>query len=234
MRRNGYVEWDRVIEPRKALWNHPDVISALQFTIDESIKKGWSPSASLISGGGISFATGRVALVLEGPWYLPNLYGPLATTKRGINYDVVVPPNGTGGRNYSYAHIHGHVIAQQSAHKEGAWDLIKYITSDAGQRAIAEGARMCATPDNVRDIWAPIASKTYHFKHTDVFVTSQRDGTTPLIMGQGSTINAYGGGPLDSMWSGMVGLQLTGKQAVEKYEPKLQAVLDKYWAARSK
>ncbi|MBE1610169.1 ABC transporter substrate-binding protein [Actinopolymorpha pittospori] len=232
MRRNGEVEWDRVVEPTKAMWNQPDIVSALQFTLCDAISKGWSPGPSAIQGGGISFATGRVAMVLEGPWYLPNLYGPLATTKAGINYDVVPPPAGTGGGNYSYAHIHGHVMAAQSTHKEGAWELIKFITGDVGQRIIAEGARMCATPTNVERIWAPIAGRDFRFHNTDAFVVSQREGTTPLVMGEGSPINAYGGEPLDSMWTALQSGQRSAAEIVEQYQPALQRVLDRYWAER--
>lgn len=233
MRRNGYVEWDRVIEPRKVRWNHPDVVSALQFTLVDAIKNGWSPGPSIISGGGVSFATDTIGLTLEGPWYLPNLHGALATTPQGINYDVVPPPLGSDGKNHSYAHIHGHVISAQSPHKEGAWELIKFITSDEAQRIIAEGARMCATPDNVAKIWGPVATKDFHFTNADVFATSQREGTTPIIMGQGSTINAYGGDPLDSMWTALESGTRSAAEIVDEYQPRLQSTLDNYWKART-
>lgn len=123
-------------------------------------------------------------------------------------------------------------MAAQSTHKEGAgaWELIKFITGDVGQRIIAEGARMCATPTNVERIWAPIAGRDFRFRNTDAFVVSQREGTTPLVMGEGSPVNAYGGEPLDSMWTALQSGQRSAAEIVEQYQPALQRVLDRYWA----
>ena len=50
MRRNGHVEWDNVIEPKQADWDHEDIASALQFMIYDAIEKEWSPSPDVITG----------------------------------------------------------------------------------------------------------------------------------------------------------------------------------------
>jgi len=235
MRRNGHVEWDRIVEPTEQRWQHEDVVSALQFTLVDCLRNRWAPGPSAVAGGGISFATGKVALTPEGPWYLPNLHGPLATTKAGINYDVVGLPLGERNpvRN-SWSLVHGHVMSAQSKNKEAAWDLIKFITSDEGQEIVARGGRMCATPANIKNIWAPIAGKAFNFSHTDAFADSQAGGVVPMIMGQGSPISADGGEPLDSVWTALELADRTAEQILAEYGPGVQAVLDDYWASRAR
>ena len=233
MRRNGHIEWDQVVEPKKQLWEHEDVISALQFMIYDCIQNEWSPSPDVIAGGGVGVDTGRVAMVLEGPWYMPRLWGELATQQPGINFDVVEPPVGTANRNFNFGHVHGHVITKQAKEPDGGWELIQFILSDEGQKIIAEGGRMCGTPDNIDKIWGPIASKTYNFENIEAFSNGMREGSTPLIMGQGSQIQAYGGGPITSIWDALLGLQMTAEEAIKTYGPEIQAELDNYWAERS-
>ena len=234
MRRNGTMEWDRPVEPTKAKWTQTDIVDALQFTIYETIKNGWCPSPSMIQGGGISVASGRVAMVLEGPWYLPQMWGDKAARQGGINYDVVDPPVGSTEYNYNFAHVHGHTMAKQSKVRDAGWEVIKYILSDDGQTAIAQGGRMCGTPENIQKIWAPIASKAYNFKNTDAFVNGMKEGSTPLIMGQGFPIDAYGGSanPVATAWDQMLGLKATAKEALETANPQIQKLLDDYWAKR--
>jgi multiple sugar transport system substrate-binding protein len=232
MRRNGYVEWDQVVEPRQANWIHEDVISALQFLICDAIANQWSPGPEVIAGGGVGVDTDRVAMVLEGPWYMPRLWGDLATTEAGINFDVVEPPIGDLDQNLSFGHVHGHAITAQSAEPDGSWDLIKFVLSDEGQEIIANGGRMCGTPDNIEKIWGPIASDSYSFENVEAFSNGMRAGSTPLIMGEGSQIHAYGGGPITSMWDAMLGLQKTAEEAVTDANAEIQRVLDEYWRDR--
>lgn len=234
MRRNGKMEWDRPVEPTKAQWTEPDIVDALQFTICDTIKNGWCPSPSMIQGGGISVASGRAAMVTEGPWYLPQMYGDKAAKEGGLNYDIVEPPLGSTGYNYNFAHVHGHTMAKQSKVRDAGWEVLKYILSDDGQKTIAQGGRMCGTPENIEKIWAPIASKTYNFQNTDAFINGMKEGATPLIMGQGFPIDAYGGSanPVATLWDQLLGLKATAKDALGAANPEIQKLLDDYWAKR--
>ena len=233
MRRNGYMEWDQVIEPKKAMWDHPDVVSALQFLIYDAIKNEWSPGPDVIAGGGIGVDTGRVAMVQEGPWYMPRLWGELAATEQGINFDVVEPPVGTANRNFTFAHVHGHTVAAASQEKDGAWELIKFILSDEGQQLIAQGGRMCGTPTNIDKIWGPIASKQYNFENVSAFSNGMREGSTPVIFGDGSQIHSYGGGPISALWDTLLGLQADAQTAVTEANPEIQRIVDEYWSFKA-
>jgi multiple sugar transport system substrate-binding protein len=235
LRRNGYLEWDQVIEPKKAQWNNPDIYDTLQFMIYDAIKNNWSPSPDVITGGGVGVDTGRCAMVFEGPWYIPQLWGDLATMKDkggGINFDVEEPPVGKAGKNTTFGHVHGHCIASASKNVPAATQLISYILSDEGQTVIANGGRMTGHPDNIDKIWGPIVTKKYNFKNIAAFSNGMREGSTPLIMGQGTQLTAYGGGPLDKLWQQLLGTQKMAKDAVAEANDGLQAELDNYWKSR--
>jgi multiple sugar transport system substrate-binding protein len=230
MRRNGHVEWDEVIEPKTANWDHEDVTSALQTLIYDAIQNQWSPSPDVIAGGGVGVDTGRVAMVFEGPWYMPRLWGELATNPdAGINFDVAEPPVGAAGRNTTFGHVHGHCMTEGSENKDGGWELIKFILGDEGQKIIAQGGRMCGKPENIDAIWGPIASETYNFTNVEAFSNGMREGATPLIMGEGSPIHAYGGGPITALWDKLLGQQQPAAEALAIANTEIQAVLDQYW-----
>lgn len=231
LRRNGYLEWDREIEPKQAKWVHPDIVDTLQYLVYDTIKNKMSPSPDVVSGGGVGVDTGRVAMVFEGPWYLPNLYGELATLKDkgGIEFDVAEPPLGASGHNMTFGHVHGHCIASTSKNPQAGWELIKYILSDDGQTIIANGGRMTGHPDNIDKIWGPIATKKYNFSNVSAFSNGMREGSTPLIMGQGTELNAYGGGPINKLWDALLGNQKMAKDAVAEANEGIQAMLDDYW-----
>jgi hypothetical protein len=110
--------------------------------------------------------------------------------------------------------------------------LIKFILSDAGQQIIAEGGRMCGTPDNIAAIWGPIASETYKFTNTTAFANGMRNGSTPVIFGEGSTFDAYGGGPITSLWDKLLGQQETAEEALKAANTEIQTLLDDYWSSR--
>ncbi len=236
MRRNGYIEWDQIIEPKKAGWVNDDVISALDFCVEGAIAKEWSPSPEVIQGGGVGVDTGRCAMVLEGPWFMPRCWGELSTLAKetgGINYDVIHPPYGSNGKNNAFAHVHGHCMASASTKKQEAWTLLKYILDTEGQTFIANGGRMPGHPDNIDSLWAPIATKKYNFTNSKAFSDGMREGSTPMVLGEGGEFNAYGSGPLQVLWDKLLGNQVPTQQAVEEANVELQASLDRYWAERA-
>jgi hypothetical protein len=116
-----------------------------------------------------------------------------------------------------------------SQNKDGGWDLIKFILGDEGQTLIANGGRMCGSPDNIDKIWGPIASKNYNFTNTSAFSNGMREGATPLIMGKGATIHAYGGAPITALWDKLLGQQATAADALKVANTEIQAALDQYW-----
>ena len=233
MRRNGHIEWDRINEPTQAFWDHPDIASALQYLVYDAIENHWSPSPAVMEGGGVGVDTGRVAMYLEGPWVMPRLRGELATTPEGINFDVIEAPTGTADTNYTFGHVHGHVITARSTHQDEAWDVIEFILGDEGQTIIANGGRMCGTPNNIKKIWGDIASETYGFSNTEAFANTMRDSSISVIFGEGSQIDAYRGGAITNLWDKLLGQTETAEEALKIAQVEIQDHLDLYWADRA-
>lgn len=233
MRRNGHIEWDRITEPTQAYWDHPDIASALQYLIYDAIANGWSPGPEVVEGGGVGVDTGRVAMYLEGPWVMPRLQGELATTEEGINFDVIEAPTGTADSNFTFGHVHGHVMTANSTHQDESWDLIKFIIGEEGQTIIANGGRMCGTPDNITNIWGDIASEIYGFSNTAAFANTMRESSISVIFGQGTELGAYDGGPITTLWDKLLGQTETAEEALKVAQVEIQTLVDQYWADRA-
>ena len=233
MRRNGHIEWDQITEPTKAFWDHPDIASALQYLIYDAISNHWSPGPAVVEGGGVGVDTGRVAMYLEGPWVMPRLRGELATTPEGINFDVIEAPTGTADTNFTFGHVLGHVITAPSTHQDEAWDVIKFILGDEGQTIIANGGRMCGTPDNIEKIWGDIASEIYGFSNTAAFANTMRESSISVIFGEGTQLGAYSGGPITTLWDKLLGQTETAAEALKIAQVEIQELVDQYWADRA-
>jgi multiple sugar transport system substrate-binding protein len=233
MRKDGQLEWDTIVEPKEARWLQPEIIDGLQFTVVDAIAKGWCPSPATIDGGGVTIGTGRVAMTMEGPWFLANMQGPGASKEGGVPFDVVVPPKGAAGKNETIAEVHGHVIAKASKNPDAAWKVLKFILGDEGQQIIAQGGRMCGTPDNIEKFWVPIAEKTYSFTNGKAFADAMRTGRNPIIAGAGANYDAVAGPstPLQVAWDAMLA-GTSAKEALEAAQPALQKILDDYWAKK--
>jgi multiple sugar transport system substrate-binding protein len=233
MRMNGTLEWDTIVEPKEARWDQPEIIDALQYTVVDTIANGYCPSPATIEGGGVSLASGRVAMVMEGPWYLAQLYGPDAAVEGGINFDAVEPPLGSTGKDETIAEVHGHVIAKSTKVADAAWELLKVIMSEEGQKLIAEGGRMCSTPDLIEKLWVPKVQEQYHFQNAKAYADSMRTGRNPNISGAGANYDAVAGPstPLAVAWDAMLA-GTSAQEALTTAQPLLQKILDEYWAKK--
>ena len=230
MHMDGAVEWDTRIEPKKSQWVQDPITNALQYTVVDVIANGMSPSPATIQGGGVTVATGRVAMTMEGPWFLAQMQGDKPAKEGGVPFDVIEPPVGSTGKDETIAEVHGQVMAKDTKQPDAAWKLLKYIMTDAGQQRIAEGGRMCGTPDNIEKYWVPIAQKTYNFENGKAFADSMRTGMNPLFAGAGANYDAVAGtgAPLAVAWDAMLN-GTSAKAALTEAEPKLQKILDDYW-----
>lgn len=233
MHMDGKSEWDQRVEPKKSMWVQDEIINALQFTVVDTIAKGWCPSPATIQGGGVTVATGRVAMCMEGPWTLANMQGPKAAKQGGIAFDVIEPPVGKTGKDETIAEVHGYVVAKATKALDAAWKLYKYIMTDPGQKRIADGGRMCGTPENIEKMWVPTAQKTYNFSNGKAFADSMRTGMNPLFAGAGANYDAVAGtgAPLTVAWEAMLNGTPASK-AITEAQPKLQKILDDYWAKK--
>lgn len=233
MRMNGGLEWDSIVEPKESKWLQPEIMEGLQYTVVDTVAKGFCPSPATIQGGGVSLAAGNVAMVMEGPWYLAQLYGPDAAVEGGIKFDAVEPPVGSSGKDETIAEVHGHVMTKTTKDTDAAWEVMKAIMSEEGQKRIAAGGRMCSTPEYIESLWVPLAQEKFSFSNAKAYADSMRTGRNPIISGAGSNYDAVAGPstPLAVAWDAMLA-GTSAEEALTTAQPLLQAILDEYWSKK--
>lgn len=133
---NGGGLVDDVKNPQKTTLGDPKAIGGLQFFADMSNLYHSMPTPIAFSnfgtGADIMFAKGRVAMFLSGIWETPQF------RNYNFEWDVVMFPKndqgiravGTGGTGYA--------ILKSSKQKKAAWEVIKALTGEEGQKQFAK------------------------------------------------------------------------------------------------
>jgi multiple sugar transport system substrate-binding protein len=236
MRLGGHLESYPLIKPKKANFADPLVTKYLQQQFGDLAKMGAAiPAGALLAGGGqygyysYGIQNGLVAMKIEGPWFMPQMTGPIAVKKGGLAFDVVSAPR-QGTQWHAPSGVSGHTIVAQSKNAEAGWELIKFIIGDQGQRRVAEGGRTCSRADAIQKLWFPIASKLYGFKNYEPWAKTV--GAADMIETGGVTSNQIllqGGfqAAVDSVANG----SQTAAQAFAPVNPKVQALYDAWWRA---
>jgi multiple sugar transport system substrate-binding protein len=234
IRKDGVLEWDTIVEPKVAQFTQDPIVEGLQWTIVDATNNGWTPAPGALAGGGLTIASGQVAMTYEGPWYLPNMSGPKAQNEGGVNFDVIHMPFGKSGKDETVAEIAGFEINIATKFVDEGWEWIKFNTTDAAQTHVAQGGRMCHLPETITNIWVPIAQEQYNFTNGKAFGDAMNTGRNPIISGEGSDLFAMmlTGTPLGVAWDAMSGGQIGAREALETANAECQAILDAYWAKK--
>lgn len=234
-RMNNQLEWDRIAEPRKAQWNAPAVIEAYQYQLyDSQYKLRISPTQELLAADASynRIELGGVVMKLEGPRFLPCMWGTQAKRPGGMPFDVQLLPRAKTSKTPHLNLIEGQAMTKMSKDKEAAWDVMKWIAGDNGQQRIAEGGRMCNVPDAIRKLWLPAVKSKYNLANAEVFLKAVDLGTINLVAEvTEDVINRAAG--LGQAITDLRDGKVTAKDALDAVQPKIQHVLDGYWAAQT-
>jgi multiple sugar transport system substrate-binding protein len=233
-RMHGQLEWDRIAEPKKAFWNSAAVIDAYQFQLyDSQYKLQISPTQALLDADANAnrLEFGQVAMKVEGPWFLPRMWGPQAKREGGTQFDVQLLPTGRINKKLHMNLIEGQAMTVQSKDKDAAWEVMKWIASDNGQRRIAEGGRMCNIPETNRKFWLPSVKQKYNVANADAFLKAI-EGATINLVGEvtENVINRDAG--LSAAITSIRDGKATAREALEQVQPRIQQLLDQYWASQ--
>jgi len=167
---------------------------------------------------------------MEGPWFLPQMWGRIARREGGLQYDVAPMPKGT--QQHAVHLQHGHTINAKTKSQDASWELVKWIASDQGQRRVAEGGRMCNLAENNEKLWAPIATRDFNFKNVQAFLQTQKTGSINVVGGVSEAQISRDGGLGDAINDIMDG-KATAREALAVAHPKIQALLDQYWTQQA-
>ncbi len=115
----------------------PNTLKGIQFRADMMNKyKMMLPPSSLTAMGGMGtsdmFINGTVAMYLSGIWPTPKF-----RAIKDFKWDVVMLPKNPNGYRAFPTGGSGYGILKSSTHKKEAWDLVKYISGEAGAKMLA-------------------------------------------------------------------------------------------------
>jgi multiple sugar transport system substrate-binding protein len=234
-RMNNHLEWDRIAEPKKAAWNAGPVIEAYQYQLyDSQYKLQISPTQQMLDAdpnyNRLEF--GGVAMKVEGPWFLPRMWGPQAKREGGTAYDVQLLPRSKAAKTPHMNLIEGQAMTKQSKDKEAAWDVMKWIAGEKGQQRIAEGGRMNNVPEMIRTFWLPSVRQKYNVANAEAFLKAVDGASINLVAEVTENVINRDAGLAQALTDVRDG-KVTPKDALDTTQPKIQQVLDTYWATQS-
>ncbi|MBI2941728.1 MAG: sugar ABC transporter substrate-binding protein [Chloroflexi bacterium] len=231
----GEMEWDSIVEPRKAKWDQPGIIDALQLhSVDIVHKHKITPSPAALSaaGYGAMIGTGKTAMINDGSWVFPVLKGPDAKTPEGREFDVVMPPLPRSGKRPSVASSNGvHPIWAASKARDAAWELVKFMSEEPAQATMPPiTGRQPVTIEHNYKYWVPDVEKTYGIKNAKAFVEILKTGATHLVGGPIDPGYLTREGGITEAFDKMQGQGQPAAQVIPEMNKKLQKALDDFWA----
>jgi multiple sugar transport system substrate-binding protein len=227
-RNDTQPEWDPLVEPKKAQWVQPVVMERLGFLMYDAFHT-LRISPLLSEQGQVNIEQGRVAMKVEGPWFLPTMWGRLAPRQPGVPFDVVPLPKGKSGQRVTAAVGHTHTINAQTKYEEAAWDLVKFVASDQAQEIIARvTGRNLITPEQNQKIWVPLVQSTYNFKTADAFIKSMEFGSFHLAGELGEGLLFRDSGFNDGITAMVDGSKKVG-DVIPEANRRMQQLMDDFW-----
>lgn len=132
----------------RCLLNEERVVEALQFMVDIYDDAGGYQSVLAyqagFQGGALDpFITGKVAMRIDGYFYMPHL----AQFGRDLNFGVAPPPvsermiQETGETQVSWSGGWSYAIPINALHQEAAWEFIRFMKSERALKIMQESER---------------------------------------------------------------------------------------------
>jgi multiple sugar transport system substrate-binding protein len=232
MRLHGEKEWDREVEPRKAQWGLPSVMDTLQFQVyDVFHNLKVAPTAADQQGNVNRMQDGNVAMKVEGPWFLPSMWGPNA---KNIPFEVALLPKGQRGGRTHMAFGHVHTLNTQTKAKDAAWDFMKFVGGEKAQHELVRiSGRQPITPEFNRRLWVPHVQQQYNFKQAEVFVKAFDTGIVHLT-GEVDDLLILREAGLGDALSAMASGAKKAVDVIPDVNRRIQQLLDDYWAKQGK
>ena len=131
----GAGGWITNADQTKITADSPQNLQALQY-VQKLLKSGVMkfPKQLDAGWGGEAFGKGKAAMTIEGNW----IDGAMKTDYPSVKYQVVPLPVGPTGQNATLSFSNCWGVAQKSAHRSAAVDLVKYLSSANQQMTFAK------------------------------------------------------------------------------------------------
>jgi ABC-type sugar transport system permease subunit/ABC-type glycerol-3-phosphate transport system substrate-binding protein len=134
---------------KRCTMNDPKVVDALTWMTKVYDSLGGATAAkafeSTLQGGDLDpFITGKVVMKIDGFWQITDT---VAQYGRNVNWGIAQPPIPkwqveSGSRTCTWVSGWCYAIPSTAKHKEAAWELLRYLSSQRANEIIAETTRL--------------------------------------------------------------------------------------------
>jgi multiple sugar transport system substrate-binding protein len=169
------------------------------------------------SNAGDAFKQGKVGIFNWGDFYIGSLTDPTEGAK--FNWGVALIPGAKAGQNASFAGGDNIAITAGAKNPDGAWEFLKWVTDDEGQKVIADKGVMPIRLDLLKSLYVP---KDPRYQ---VFADALAVGKVPYSVIENELFNDSNG-----IWSTMIQEAVFGSGSVadaqDKAQKSAQSLLD--------
>ena len=232
IRGTGKQEFDSLIDPKKAMFNQPEIVDIVQKMAQDVVYNlKVSPSPADKEGGANAFNTGNCAMKYEGAWWLPRMNSPeLRAENKHIPFDVVMMPKMADANRPHRGWAEG-IALLKSDNVEAAWGFASFAASEEGDKIYSETTgRMPNRMDLVENWWIPTVQERFQITNAKAFVEALKVSEVDVIGGvPRSKLNAEIVKPL--AYDKLVNNSATAADVLPEVDKAMQAMLDEYWAS---
>jgi multiple sugar transport system substrate-binding protein len=232
IRGTGKQEFDTLIDPKKSMFNQPEIVDIMQLVAQDMIYSlGIAPSPADTSGGANTFQTGNCAMKYEGPWWFPTMNSPeLRAEGKQIEFDVVLMPKMADADRPHRGWAEG-IALLSGDNVEDAWGFASFMASEEGDKIYSETTGR--VPNNaalVESFWIPTVQEKFQISNAKAFVEAFKRSEPDVIGGvPRSKLNGELVKPI--AYDKLVNNSATAAEVLPELDVAVQAVLDEYWAS---
>ena len=231
IRGTGKQEFDSLIDPKKSMFNQPEIVDIIQMVAEDVIyTDGIAPSPADTSGGANTFQTGNCAMKYEGPWWFPTMNSPeLRAENKQIEFDVVMMPKMTDSSRPHRGWAEG-IALLNGDNVEDAWAFASFMASEEGDKIYSETTgRMPNNLALLESFWIPTVEEKFQFSNAKAFIEAFKLSEVDVIGGvPRSKMNGEVVKPL--AYDKLVNNSATAAEVLPEVDTAMQALLDEYWA----
>jgi multiple sugar transport system substrate-binding protein len=232
IRGTGKQEFDSLIDPKKAMFNQPEIVDIMQKMAQDVVYNlKISPSPADKEGGANAFNTGNCAMKYEGPWWFPRMNSPeLRADNKNIPFDVVLMPKMADADRPHRGWAEG-IALLKTDKVEAAWGFASFAASEEGDKIYSETTgRMPNNMSLLESWWVPTVEERFEITNAKAFIEAFKNSEVDVIGGvPRSKMNGEVVKPL--AYDKLVNNSATAAQVLPEVDAAMQALLDEYWAS---
>ena len=231
IRATGKQEFDEIVNPKKATFNQPEIVEAIQLVAQDMVHKlGVAPSAADTEGGAVAIQSGNVGMKYEGAWYMPNMNTPeLREEGKEVPFDVVLMPQAADGSRPHRGWSEGLCIPK-SDNIEDAWGVVSFLAGEEGNKVYGTvTGRLPNTEKLFRDFWLPTVSERFGLESGENFFEAFKRSEVDVIGGISRTqfwleaVKPIGYDPI-------LNNSATAAEVMPAVDEAVQGILDDFWS----